>query len=151
MRKATSGAQRHFSPRQQTCRQVLLTLFSRTEDKEKFLQQSAEIADESHFVLCVHLCVRILYFRLLQFEDMHRLCVTGSTEELAFRTEGQRADTDIPADTNPTWTKCICITTTQIYSLNVCGGLMSGSAAVTALCVPDVRGQIITATDHVLT
>lgn len=120
--------------------------------KEEITAGSAEIADESHVVLRVHLCARacvcvhvcILCFQLLQFEDMHRLCVTGCTEEVAFRTEGQRADTDIPADTNPTRTKCIRITTKAVTF-----SLMHGSAAVTALCVSDVSGPIITATDHV--
>lgn len=129
-RKATSGAQLHSSLDIEHAGRSFWPFSSRTEDKDKFLQQSAEIADESHLILCVHLFVRILCFQLLQFEDMHRLRVTGCTEELAFRTEGQRTDTDIPADTNPTWTKGICITTKQFYSLNVSGGFMYGRSDI---------------------
>lgn len=82
---------------------------------------------------------------------MHRLCVTRHTKELAIRTEGQRADADIPADTHKANMENMHLHTKQLHSLNVCRGLMHCSAAVTDLCVSDVSGQVITATDHVLT
>lgn len=82
---------------------------------------------------------------------MHRLCVTRHTKELAIRTEGQRADADIPADTHKANMENMHLHTKQLHSLNVCRGVMHCSAAVTDLCVSDVSGQVITATDHVLT
>lgn len=79
---------------------------------------------KSVLIVVLFICVSILCFQLFQFEDMHRLCVTRYTEELAIRTEGQRADADIPADTHKANMENMRLHTKQLHSLNVCRGLM---------------------------